>query len=123
MKLKNYGLVIVLVLISSFTGAFAQERNITGTVTSATDNLPIPGVNVIVKGTTRGVQTDFDGNFTIKASAGETLEFSFVGMKTVDVKLGSNTSVNISMQEDIGMLEEVVVQAYRTATKETSNIA
>ena len=89
--------------------SFAQEKSVTGTVTAATDGLPLPGVNVIVKGTTRGVQTDFDGNYTIKASVGETLVFSFIGMKNTSVVVAANNTINISMQEDIESLAEIVV--------------
>ncbi len=97
--------------------SFAQEKSVSGTVTSATDGSPLPGVNVIVKGTTRGVQTDFDGNYTIRASADETLVFSFVGMKTTERTIGNNSTISIQMQEDAAALEEVVVVAYGTAKK------
>jgi len=100
--------------------SFAQEKTITGTVTSAADGLPLPGVNVIVKGTTRGVQTDFDGNYSIKASAGETLVFSFVSMKSTEMKVGSSNTINVSMQEDVAALDEVVVVAY--GTEKASNV-
>ncbi len=70
MKVKNYVLLMVFFLVSVST-SYAQEKTVTGTVTSATDGFPLPGVNVIVKGTARGVQTDFDGNYSIKASAND----------------------------------------------------
>ena len=97
--------------------SYAQEKTVTGTVTSAADGLPLPGVNVIVKGTTRGVQTDFDGNYSIKANQGETLTFSFVSMKSADIKIGASSTINLSMQEDIASLDEVVVVAYGTEKK------
>lgn len=103
--------------------SFAQEKTITGTVTGASDGLPLPGVNVIVKGTSRGVQTDFDGNYTIKASADETLVFSFLSMKTTERAVGNATKVDVAMEDNLEALEEVVIEAYRTSTKETSNIA
>lgn len=96
--------------------SFAQEKTITGTVTSATDGFPLPGVSVIVKGTTRGVQTDFDGNYTIKASAGETLVFSFLSMKKTEIKVGASSTVNVVMEEDVAALEEVVIVGYSGAT-------
>lgn len=97
--------------------SLAQEKTISGTVSSASDGLPIPGVNVIIKGTTRGVQTDFDGNYTIKASVGETLAFSYVGMKSVEAVVGSSNTINMSLNMD-NTLDEVVVVAFGTTTKE-----
>lgn len=103
--------------------SFAQEKTVTGTVTSAVDGLPLPGVSIIVKGTSRGVQTDFDGNYSIKASDAETLVFSYVGTKTVEEVVGSRSSISVALAEDLGVLDEVVIEAYRTSTAEKSNIA
>lgn len=96
--------------------SFAQEKTVTGTVTSAEDALPLPGVSVIVKGTTRGVQTDFDGNYSIRASEGEILVFSFIGLKTTERPVGSGSTINLSMAEDLAELETVVITGYRGAT-------
>ncbi|MEZ4793079.1 MAG: SusC/RagA family TonB-linked outer membrane protein [Gelidibacter sp.] len=98
--------------------SYAQEKSVSGTVTAATDGLPLPGVNVIVKGTTRGVQTDFDGNYTIKASANETLIFSFVGMKTVEKTVGTNSTISVQMQEDAESLAEIVVVGFSTKSRD-----
>lgn len=98
--------------------SFAQEKSVSGTVTAAADGLPLPGVNVIVKGTTRGAQTDFDGNYSIKASVGETLVFSFVGLKTAEMKVGASNKIDVAMAEDAAALDEVVVVAYGTQKKE-----
>jgi len=116
MKLK---LTHVLTLCLAFTMqfSFAQEKTITGTVTSVSDGLPLPGVNVIVKGTTRGVQTDFDGNYSITASPTETLVFSFVSMKNLEMLVGDNSSLSVAMEDDIAALDEVVVVGYGTTTK------
>ncbi len=100
--------------------SFAQEKSVSGTITSAADGFPLAGVNVIVKGTTRGVQSDFDGNYTIKASANETLVFSFVGMKTTEKSVGGNSTINVLMQEDAAALEEIVIVAY--GTEKASNV-
>jgi TonB-linked SusC/RagA family outer membrane protein len=119
MKLKlTWFMTLFMAFVMQFS--FAQEKTLTGTVTSATDGLPLPGVNVIVKGTTRGVQTDFDGNYSIKASVGETLVFSFVSMTRAEVKVGTSNTINLSMQEDIASLDEVVVVAY--GTEKASNV-
>ncbi|MGJ8594204.1 MAG: SusC/RagA family TonB-linked outer membrane protein [Aquaticitalea sp.] len=96
--------------------SFAQEKSVSGAITAAADGLPLPGVNVIVKGTTRGVQSDFDGNYTIKVNAGETLVFSFVGMKNTEKKVGSSSTIDVQMLEDAASLDEVVVVAYGTST-------
>nr|WP_321225199.1 SusC/RagA family TonB-linked outer membrane protein [uncultured Psychroserpens sp.] len=125
MKLK---LTWLMTLFMAFVMqlSFAQEKTVTGTVTSATDGLPLPGVSVIVKGTTRGVQTDFDGNYSIKASTGETLVFTFVGMKPSEKKIGQSSTLNLSMAEDLAELETVVITGYAGATnssKITSAVA
>lgn len=97
--------------------AFSQDISITGTVVSAEDNIPVPGVNVIVKGTTRGVSTDFDGNYTINVNRGETLEFSSLGFKTVLITIQNQTTINVSLESDIEALNEVVVIGYGTQKK------
>src|SRR6056297_2096320 len=99
MKTKTNA-VLVLLLMLFVQASFAQSRTITGTVTSVTDGLPLPGANVIVKGTTNGVQTDFDGNYSISASNGQTLVFSYLGLKTKEVSVGSQSVINVSLEED-----------------------
>ncbi len=90
--------------------AFAQEKTITGIVS---DKLgPLPGANVVVKGTTRGTQTDFDGKYSIKAKEGETLDFSYIGMKSKQVKIAKKTTINVQLDEDGVSLDEVVVVGY-----------
>ncbi len=107
-----------LLLIFLFSvHAFAQDLLINGTVVSAEDNIPVPGVNVIVKGTSRGVSTDFDGNYSITVAKGETLEFSSLGFKTTSVQIDSQTTVNISLEPDIASLDEVVVVGYGSQKK------
>ena len=99
--------------------SFAQEKSVSGMVTSASDGLPLPGVNVIVKGTTRGVQTDFDGKFVVNVRVGETLGFSFVSMKSTEIVVGASNTINVAMQEDISSLDEIIVVAYGTQTKKS----
>ncbi|WP_223549830.1 SusC/RagA family TonB-linked outer membrane protein [Aestuariivivens sp. NBU2969] len=86
------------------------QNEIKGTVVDAS-GLPLAGVNIIIRGTTVGALTDFDGNFTIQASVGDVLEFSYVGMKTETVTVGDSNTINITMQEDAESLSEVVVTA------------
>ncbi|MEZ4856962.1 MAG: carboxypeptidase-like regulatory domain-containing protein [Gelidibacter sp.] len=86
-----------------------NEKVIRGTVTSVEDGLPLPGVNVIIKGTTKGVQTDFDGNFTIKTNIDDILMLSYVGMKSKEVKISSLNTYNISLTLDEDVSGEVIV--------------
>ncbi|MFM1877428.1 MAG: hypothetical protein RLZZ241_294, partial [Bacteroidota bacterium] len=106
-----YRFSVLWVMLLGFTSAIAQSRTISGTVTTAGDNSPLPGVNVVVQGTTNGTQTDFDGNYSISAQAGDVLVFSYLGMKTQSVSVGSANRLDVSMQEDASQLEEVVVTA------------
>ena len=89
----------------------AQEKEITGTVTSKTDGVPLLGVNVIVQGTTTGAQTDFDGKYSITASVGDVLEFSYIGMTTLQIQIGSSNVINAQLEEDAEALGEVIVTA------------
>jgi TonB-linked SusC/RagA family outer membrane protein len=101
-------LTLLLAFVVQFT--FAQEKTISGTVSDDT-GIPLPGVNIIVKGTTTGTQTDFDGNYNINASVGDVLTFSYVGLITVEQTVGTSNTINVTMQEDAQELEEVVVTA------------
>ncbi|MEX0314374.1 MAG: TonB-dependent receptor [Allomuricauda sp.] len=106
------------VSIQSDTDMEEVQLDISGTVTDA-DGEPLPGVNIVVRGTTIGTQTDFDGNYAIKAATGEVLEFTYLGMKTQAVTVTNNTTINVVMEEDAASLDEVVVVGYGTQRKET----
>lgn len=115
MKRKlNVILTLFLALVVQLT--FAQERTITGTVTDM-DGVPLPGVNVIVKDTNRGVQTNFDGDYSITASIGEVLVFSYIGFETVEYPVGNINIIDVSLGVDAAELEEVIVVGYGQATK------
>ena len=88
----------------------AQESEITGTVTD-NNNLPLPGVNVVIKDTSTGTQTDFDGNYSIQAQTGDVLVFSYVGLKTVEYPVTNNTTIDVVLEPDSAELDEVVVTA------------
>lgn len=109
MKVKNYFILLVL-LTFGMSIALAQEKTVSGNVTDESGQ-PLPGVNVFVKGTSTGTQTDFDGNYAIGVSAGQTLVFSYVGLKTEERVVGSSNQINIQMAEDAQALAEVVVTA------------
>ena len=93
---------------------------ITGTVTSQTDGQPMPGASVMVKGTSQGTTTDFDGNYSITVDSKETvLVFSYVSFKSQEITVGNQTEINVSLEEDTAQLDEVVVVAFGTQKKET----
>ena len=104
-------LLLFFVLVFGAYPLLAQSKTVTGTVTDATDGSPLPGVNVLVQGTTTGSQTDFDGNYSIEAESGNVLVFSFLGMKSQSITVGASNTYNVSMQEDAEQLGEVVVTA------------
>lgn len=117
MKLK-FKWIFALLLVLSMQFSFAQERTISGVVSS--DAGVIPGVNIIVKGTKQSAQTDFDGNFSVKAKTGDILIFSYVGMKDVTATVGASSTVKVTMEETGKTLDEVVVVAYGK-TKQSKN--
>ena len=97
--------------------AFAQGRTVSGVVTDEFGE-PLPGVNVVVKGTTNGVITDFDGNYSLQdVNNNDVLEFSFVGFTSKQIKVDANAKFDIQMFEDQQNLEEVVVVGYGTVSK------
>ena len=95
---------------------YSQEITVTGIVTAADDNLPIPGVNILLKGTSNGTTTDFDGNYSIDAKVGETLLFSYIGFTQQAIVI-TTTPLNVALETETSSLEEVVVIGYGTAKK------
>ncbi len=111
MKTKFNGfLTLLLALLVQVT--FAQEKTVTGKVSDASG--PLPGVTVLIKGTKTGSQTDFDGNYSIKANTGNVLVFSFVGMESTERTVGASNIINVTMKESAEALEEIVVVGYGT---------
>ena len=100
--------------------SFAQGKTVTGVVSDATGTLP--GANVIVKGTTRGTQTDIDGKYSIQVNTGETLVFSFVGMADREITVGASNTVNVVLEAGV-KLADVVIEGYRSTTKTTTAVA
>lgn len=116
MKTKFNG-ILTLLLALVVQISFAQEKTITGTVTD--DSGSLPGVSVIIKGTTKGTETDFDGKYTIKAKSGDILSFSYIGYKKAERKVSASNKINVVLKSDNTVLDEIVVVAYGTQTKES----
>ncbi|GAA4317054.1 SusC/RagA family TonB-linked outer membrane protein [Pontixanthobacter gangjinensis] len=109
MKTK-FSSILTLLLAFVVQIAFAQQQTVTGTVTDE-DGLPLPGVNVLIKGTSTGTQTDFDGNYSIEAEMGDVIVFSFVGLETAEYTVGNNNNIDAVLKADSAQLDEVVVTA------------
>ena len=99
---------ILILFFFTLTTLYAQEYEVTGTVTDDAKD-PLPGVSIVIKGTTQGTQTDFDGKYTIKVKNGDILEFSYIGMKIKQVKVTGQKIINVVLEEDNVTLQEVVV--------------
>lgn len=110
--------ILTLLIALSMQLSFAQEKTVTGVVSDASG--PLPGANVVVRGTKSGTQTDVDGKYSIKAKAGDVLIFSFVGMTDTTSKVGASNTVNVKMQEGVNLNEVVVSQGYRNVTKKSA---
>ena len=115
----NINSLIFIMFFSLPILTFGQEKTITGTVVSAADSLPLLGATVIVKGTTTGTTTDFDGNYTINTNTGDILVFSFIGYATSEVPVANETVINVSLTEDTAMLDEIVITGYGKQTRAT----
>ncbi len=112
--------IFTLLLALSIQFSFAQERTVTGVVSDASGTLP--GANVVVKGTTRGTQTDVDGRYAITAKTGDVLIYSFVGMTDSNVTVGASNNINVTLQSGV-TLEAVVIDGYKTTSKKKSSIS
>ncbi|MGB2128878.1 MAG: SusC/RagA family TonB-linked outer membrane protein [Flavicella sp.] len=112
----NLNVFLGLLFVLCFQITNAQKKTITGTVSDSSESLP--GVVVIIKGTTVGTETDFDGNYTIQAEEGAILQFSYIGLKSQEITVGASDSINVILKEDTQALKEVVVVGYGTSTKE-----
>jgi TonB-linked SusC/RagA family outer membrane protein len=111
-------LPLIVGLLVSISGLYAQVKTVTGKVTAAEDGFGLPGVNVVVKGTSKGVSTDPDGNYSISLEQAEnTLVFSFVGYASQEVNVGNLTTLDVQLVSDAEQLEELVVIGYGTVKK------
>ncbi|MCX7636721.1 MAG: TonB-dependent receptor [Cyclobacteriaceae bacterium] len=115
---KKVHLATLVLLVSLSTGLLAQSRTVSGRVLSSDDGAPVPGVNVLEKGTNNGVVTDSDGRFSIRVgSPNSVLVFSFVGYATQEVAVGNQTTIDVTLQVQVSSLEEVVVIGYGQVEK------
>jgi TonB-linked SusC/RagA family outer membrane protein len=109
-KSLQWNAILALVLCLLAGSAMAQERTISGRVVSGEDGSSLPGVNVVVKGTTNGTVTDADGNYRVAATGSNiTLVFSFIGLQTQEVPAGERSTVDVTMAADVTQLAEIVV--------------
>ena len=106
----------VLSLMFLVGSLLTAQQSVSGTVVDPA-GVPLPGVNVVIKGTNTGVSTDFDGNFSIEADDTDVLIFSFVGFKDQESTVGNNTSFSISLEEEASFLDEIIVTGYGTQTR------
>ncbi len=108
--------ILTLFLAFMIQFSFAQEKTITGVVTSAEDGLPLPGVTVMVDGTAKGTSTDLDGKYSITANQGDTLTFSFIETKSQTITVGASNTINVSLVSDT-IIDDVLVVGYAVSTK------
>jgi TonB-linked SusC/RagA family outer membrane protein len=110
-------LLLTLIVLIGFSSGLIAQKVVTGKVTDENQN-PLAGVSVIIKGTTVGTLTNADGTFSLSIPVNaRTLSFSFIGMKSNDLEIGDQTTVNVVMSVDVGLLEEVIVIGYGTVKK------
>lgn len=109
---RSLNTLLTSVFLLVGTLAYGQEKTVTGTVISSDDGMAIPGVNVVEKGTTNGASTDFDGNYSINVSEGAVLVFSYIGFRTQEIPVSGSNTINVTLEQDVSALDEVVVTGY-----------
>ena len=112
-------LSLLVLLTVVFAEAIAQDghQKVTGTVVSSSGNQPLPGVNVVVKGTTNGTITNFDGQYQLNAAQGDVIVFSFIGFNSQEVAFTGQSTIDISLEDETSELNEVVVTGYGVQKK------
>jgi len=109
--MKKHLLLVLLSIFGALQYTWAQDQTVTGRVTSEADGTALPGVNVLVKGSSSGTTSDANGNYSIAAPANATLVFSFIGFTTLEEAVGNRTVINVTLATDVKQLSEVVVTA------------
>ena len=120
MKTKFKGILTLLLAFVVHT-TFAQEKTVSGTVSDESGALP--GVSIGIKGTNTGTETDFDGNYSIKADTGNVLVFRYLGYKVVSKTVGNSNSINVTLKQDANVLDEIVVTALGIEVKKEDNLS
>lgn len=115
--LFSFRILVLLISVLFAFQAYAQEVQITGTTKDAADGSSLPGVTVLLKGTTLGTISDIDGKYSIKAKAGQVLVFSFIGYTTQEITVGTQKVIDVSLNSSTTALEEVLVIGYGTQKK------
>jgi TonB-linked SusC/RagA family outer membrane protein len=113
--MKKLFLISLLVLFIQVS--FGQTKSITGTVKSKTDGIPIPGVSVLIQGTSKGTTTDFDGNYSLAVTSGQSIAFSYMGFESKTVKVDGQQKINVDLSESSQALKEVVVVGFSSQKK------
>lgn len=116
-NLDSLKITLSFVILFLLSFSVSAQINITGTVIDASSSDPLPGVTILVKGTTIGTTTDFDGKYSIAVTSDATLVYSFIGFKSQEILVNNQTIINIGLVEDIEKLEEVVVIGYGVQKK------
>lgn len=109
---RTFTLIITIAVVGICSSLSAQDRVVTGKVTDSEDSSPLPGVNVLLEGTTNGTITDSNGNYSLTISDGNTLVFSFIGFETTTVSIGARSIIDLALNSDVLSLSEVVVTAF-----------
>ncbi|VAW23530.1 Outer membrane TonB-dependent transporter, utilization system for glycans and polysaccharides (PUL), SusC family, partial [hydrothermal vent metagenome] len=114
--MKNFKLFLLTVIVFLPISLFAQQT-VTGKVTEKATGSELPGVGIIIKGTTKGTSTDFDGKYSLEnVKKGDVLVFSYIGFTTLEITVGDNTTINVALEQDTETLNEVVIIGYGTTT-------
>jgi TonB-linked SusC/RagA family outer membrane protein len=117
MKISRVGVLVLGLFLMVASGVFAQQVTVKGTVIDASTNEPVPGANVVVKGTTNGTITNFDGEFQLSVPSDATLQFSFIGYAQQEIPVNGRTTINVSLATDTRQLDEVVAVGYGTVRR------
>jgi TonB-linked SusC/RagA family outer membrane protein len=117
---KNLVFLFLLFSIASVHSSLAQNINVTGRVTSKTDGEALPGVTILVKGTSKGTATNAEGQYSIETESGSTLIFSFIGLKSIELAIPANGKLDVQLESDETILQEVVVTALGIAKEKKS---
>tara|TARA_R110002012_G_scaffold108008_1_gene250278 strand:- start:8394 stop:11372 length:2979 start_codon:yes stop_codon:yes gene_type:complete len=116
-KRNRFRLTFIFTLLLAISG-YTQQNTVTGVVTSSLDGMQLPGVNVMERGTSNGVVTGLDGDYTINVSAEAVLVFSYVGFKTQEVIVNKKTKIDVQLDEDMESLDDIVLVGYGSQRKE-----